>query len=61
MQLIPTTGVTMGIQYKEKMGLSNPKKNEEPVTVCSLGDNSITEGYFRCIIKKTSNIIFDPR
>ncbi len=44
MQAIPTTGVAMGIQYKEKMGLSNPKKNEEPVTVCSLGDASITEG-----------------
>ena len=37
--------LAMGIQYKEKMGLSNPKKNEEPVTVCSLGDSSsITEG-----------------
>ena len=44
MQAIPTTGVAMGIQYKEKLNLSNPKKREEPVVVCSLGDAAITEG-----------------
>ena len=44
MQGIPTTGVAMGIQYQEKEGLTNPKKGEEPVTVCSFGDASITEG-----------------
>ena len=44
MQAIPTTGVAMGIKYKEKEGLSNTKKGKEPVTVCSLGDASITEG-----------------
>ena len=44
MQGIPTTGVAMGIQYKEKEGLSKYKKGEEPVTVCSFGDASITEG-----------------
>jgi 2-oxoisovalerate dehydrogenase E1 component len=44
MQAIPTTGVAMGIQYKEKEGLSKYKKGEEPVTVCSFGDASITEG-----------------
>ena len=44
MQAIPTTGVAMGIQYKEMEGLSKPKKGEEPITVCSFGDASITEG-----------------
>ena len=44
MQGIPTTGVAMGIQYKENEGLSNYKKGEEPVTVCSFGDAAITEG-----------------
>ncbi len=44
MQGIPTTGIAMGIQYQEKEGLTNPKKGEEPVTVCSFGDASITEG-----------------
>ena len=44
MQAIPTTGVAMGIQYKEKMGLSEDYKGENPVVVCSLGDASCTEG-----------------
>ena len=44
MQAIPTTGVAMGIQYKEMEGLSKPKKGEEAVVVCSFGDASITEG-----------------
>ena len=44
MQAIPTTGVAMGIQYLEKQKLSNPKKGEEPIVVCSLGDAAITEG-----------------
>jgi len=44
MQAIPTTGVAMGIQYKEMEGLSKPKKGEEPIVVCSFGDASITEG-----------------
>ncbi len=42
MQAIPTTGVAQGIQYKEKMGWEN--HNEFPVTLCSFGDGSITEG-----------------
>ncbi len=42
MQAIPTTGLAMGIQYKEKLKLSSKTKN--PVVVCSLGDASITEG-----------------
>lgn len=44
MQAIPTTGVAMGIQYLEKMGLSQAPENELPVVVCSLGDASVTEG-----------------
>lgn len=43
MQAIPTTGVAMGIQYKEQHGLAEDFK-EKPVVVCSLGDASITEG-----------------
>lgn len=44
MQAIPTTGVAMGIQYKEKLGLSPDYQGENPVVVCSLGDASCTEG-----------------
>ena len=34
----------MGIQYKEKTGLSLDYKGENPIVVCSLGDASCTEG-----------------
>ena len=44
MQAIPTTGVAMGIQYKEKIGLSEDYNGLNPVVVCSLGDASCTEG-----------------
>lgn len=44
MQAIPTTGVAMGIQYKEELGLAPDYKGENPVVVCSLGDASCTEG-----------------
>lgn len=44
MQAIPTTGVAMGIQYKEKLGLNADYNGENPVVVCSLGDASCTEG-----------------
>lgn len=44
MQAIPMTGVAMGIQYKEKMNLSEDFNGENPVVVCSLGDASCTEG-----------------
>lgn len=44
MQAIPTTGVAMGIQYKELQGLSEDYNGENPVVVCSLGDASCTEG-----------------
>lgn len=43
MQAIPTTGVAMGIQYREITGLDNYTDNK-PIAVCSLGDASITEG-----------------
>jgi len=44
MQAIPTTGIAMGIQYKENQGLSQDYNGENPVVVCSLGDASCTEG-----------------
>jgi len=44
MQAIPTTGIAMGIQYKEKQGLSENFNGENPVVVCSLGDAACTEG-----------------
>lgn len=43
MQAIPTTGLAMGILYKEKLGLINHGE-DAPVVVCSLGDACITEG-----------------
>jgi 2-oxoisovalerate dehydrogenase E1 component len=43
MQAIPTTGVAMGLKYKEVQGLS--EKSDEPgIVVCSIGDAAITEG-----------------
>jgi 2-oxoisovalerate dehydrogenase E1 component len=44
MQAIPTTGVAMGVQYKEQQGLAEDYKSKKPVVVCSLGDASVTEG-----------------
>ncbi len=44
MQAIPTTGIAMGVQYKEKQGLAEDFRGENPVVVCSLGDASCTEG-----------------
>lgn len=50
MQAIPATGVAMGMQYLEKQNLRNPvtssavEMSENPITVCSLGDASVTEG-----------------
>ncbi len=43
MQAIPTTGVAMGIQYREQQNLAEDLA-DKPVVVCSLGDASITEG-----------------
>src|SRR4030095_7639573 len=47
MQVIPTTGLAQGIQYKEigsHPETESKKSAEKPVVVCSLGDASITEG-----------------
>ena len=50
MQTIPATGVAMGMQYIEKQNLKNPvlssvvEMSQKPITVCSLGDASVTEG-----------------
>lgn len=46
MQAIPTTGVALGMQYKEKQGLQEDFGGENPVTVCSIGDAACTEGEF---------------
>jgi 2-oxoisovalerate dehydrogenase E1 component len=42
MQAIPATGMAHGIAYLESQNLLNTKEN--PVTLCSLGDGSVTEG-----------------
>lgn len=42
MQVIPTTGIAQGIQYREKRNLGS--YDIPPVVVCSLGDGSVTEG-----------------
>ncbi|MDM1550404.1 alpha-ketoacid dehydrogenase subunit alpha/beta [Empedobacter falsenii] len=42
MQAIPTTGIAMGMQYKELEGLCD--EEVKPISVCSLGDASCTEG-----------------
>ena len=45
MQAIPTTGIAMGLQYREREGLDQYKKYQDaPLVVCSLGDASVTEG-----------------
>ena len=53
MQAIPATGVAMGMKYKElqkiednaaKLSPREESRNHNPITVCSLGDASVTEG-----------------
>ena len=44
MQGIPTTGIALGIQYKERAGIPHDVEGEPPIVVCSFGDASITEG-----------------
>jgi len=62
MQAIPATGVAMGIQYKEKLGLAEDYKGENPVVVCSMGDASTTEGEvseaFQMAVLKKMPIIY---
>src|SRR5690554_3625746 len=43
MQAIPATGAALGMRYKEKMRLYDSNL-EAPVSVCSIGDASMTEG-----------------
>lgn len=43
MQVIPITGVGMGIDYKEKMNMLEDHEGA-PVAVCSIGDAAMTEG-----------------
>ncbi len=42
MQTIPTTGVAQGIKYIQDFNLQ--QFENDPVVICSLGDNSVTEG-----------------
>jgi 2-oxoisovalerate dehydrogenase E1 component len=48
MQAIPTTGIALGLWYKEQASLDyardDSSRSEWPVVVCSLGDAAITEG-----------------
>lgn len=53
MQAIPATGAAMGMQYKELQNIEDQatkrsplagSRNLKPITVCSLGDASVTEG-----------------
>jgi len=53
MQAIPATGVAMGMQYKELQKIEDEAakhspfsetRDLKPITVCSLGDASVTEG-----------------
>lgn len=48
MQAIPTTGIALGLWYKEQAGIphdmNGSAENGAPVVVCSFGDASITEG-----------------
>ncbi|MBA3662776.1 MAG: tungsten formylmethanofuran dehydrogenase [Bacteroidetes bacterium] len=43
MQAIPATGIAMGMKYLEDAGIAQPHPHK-PVSVCSLGDASCTEG-----------------
>lgn len=44
MQAIPTTGIALGLWYKEQARIAHTLPGAAPVVVCSLGDASITEG-----------------
>ena len=43
MQAIPTTGIALGIQYKEQQGIAD-NIELKPIVVCSIGDAAMTEG-----------------
>ena len=53
MQAIPTTGIAQGIKYLERINSASPigsnsnapiTNSQFPITICSLGDASVTEG-----------------
>lgn len=44
MQAIPASGAALGIQYREKHGLTEEWGEEKPIVVCSIGDAAMTEG-----------------
>jgi 2-oxoisovalerate dehydrogenase E1 component len=48
MQAIPTTGIALGLRYREKVGLTDfpglRPGEARPLAICSLGDASVTEG-----------------
>ena len=44
MQAIPATGIGLGIRYRERQNLKNWPTNKKPISVCSIGDASMTEG-----------------
>ena len=44
MQAIPAAGAAMGMQYKEKLGIGEDYGKAKPITLCSFGDASVTEG-----------------
>lgn len=67
MQAIPATGVAMGMQYRELQNLDAVGADLEadalkPITVCSLGDASVTEGEvaeaFQMAVLKKLPILF---
>ena len=66
MQGIPTTGIALGLWYKERAGIAHDLNggpaNEPPVVVCSFGDASITEGEvaeaFQMAVLKSLPIIY---
>lgn len=43
MQAIPTTGIAMGLKYREEIGIDE-NCDEKPIAICSLGDACCTEG-----------------
>ena len=44
MQAIPTTGIALGLQIRERLALDAATDQDAPLVVCSLGDASVTEG-----------------
>jgi len=44
MQAIPAAGAAMGIQYRERQGLTKEWNGARPIALCSIGDAAMTEG-----------------